>query len=280
MPSLPKKLIDTAAGLAGKAADLAGRVLRDEDDTTVPAAAKPETSPAPDAVGAPKPGAPAAPKSATARTSKPKAKAKPQPSGRGAVAKAGPNAEPLGTANAAAATATEGAVPTGEPKRTPAREDHARRVQAGDQASRRRCTGQARGAGEATGGGQEARSREARAARDGEEAGCAEGEETGGREARAARDGQDAGRRGEGRGVPRHREGRFGGEAQGGGAEEGFPVDLRHPDAPAGARGQEEAGRGEAGRARDEAPVKEPPQTANAAAAKPTDGAVPTGDDK
>ena len=36
MPSLPKKLIDTAAGLAGKAADLAGRVLRDEDDTTVP----------------------------------------------------------------------------------------------------------------------------------------------------------------------------------------------------------------------------------------------------
>ena len=69
MPSLPKKLIDTAADLARKAADVAGRLRRDEDDTAVP---PPEGSPSPDAVGAPKPGAPAAPKSATAR--KPKAK--------------------------------------------------------------------------------------------------------------------------------------------------------------------------------------------------------------
>src|SRR4051812_16249308 len=115
MPSLPKKLIDSAADLGRKAvgagAELAGRLRREESDTTVP---PPGTSPSPDAVGAPKPGAPAAPKSATTRR-KPKAKAaaKVKPSGRGATAKAGPRGakrEPAQAANGAAATPTEGVV--------------------------------------------------------------------------------------------------------------------------------------------------------------------------
>ena len=48
MPSLPKKLIDTAAETRreGRRGSPAGS-LRDEDDTTVPAAAEPEASPAP-----------------------------------------------------------------------------------------------------------------------------------------------------------------------------------------------------------------------------------------
>ncbi len=78
MPSLPKKLIDTAAELGRKAVevggDIAGRLRREETDTTVP---PPERSPAPKA------GAPGAPKSATiTRTPKAKAAAV-KPTGRG-----------------------------------------------------------------------------------------------------------------------------------------------------------------------------------------------------
>ena len=109
MPSLPKKLIDTATDLGRKAAsELAGRIRRDDEEP-----APSQASPSPEGVGAPKPGAPGAPKSATAKR-KPKARvAKVKPSGRGARAKAGPR-EPTTTANAAAATPTEAAVPTGK----------------------------------------------------------------------------------------------------------------------------------------------------------------------
>src|SRR5690349_1921306 len=115
MPSLRKRLLDSAADiateLARRATELAGRFTSDESDTTTPPpSAKPEQ------LGAPKPGAPAAPKSGTARTRKPKAKAKAKPSGRGARAKAGPTVEPRETANAAAATPTEGPVATGKAK--------------------------------------------------------------------------------------------------------------------------------------------------------------------
>ena len=88
MPSLPKKLIDSAADLGLKVAhagaELAGRLRRDESDTVVP-------PPTTDTAAAPKPGAPGAPKSATAPTRRgPKAKTKAKPRGRGATAKAGP----------------------------------------------------------------------------------------------------------------------------------------------------------------------------------------------
>src|SRR3954447_11127059 len=109
MPSLPKKLIDTATDIGRKAVETAGRLVRSEDDES------PSTSP--ETVGAPKPGTPAAPKSGTAR--KPRAVTpKAKPSGRGATARSGP--EPVETANAAAATPTEGPVPTGRTKKRPA----------------------------------------------------------------------------------------------------------------------------------------------------------------
>jgi hypothetical protein len=79
----PKQILDTAVEL-GKAAAKAGvdRVRGDKDEPASPPVklrpkAKPTTSGAPASVGAAKPGAPAGPKSATAKTRKPaKAKAK------------------------------------------------------------------------------------------------------------------------------------------------------------------------------------------------------------
>ena len=118
MPSIPKKLIDTAADLARKAADVAGRLRRDEDDTEVPPRRlKPARRPTPSARRSP--ARPPAPKSATARKPKAKAqaKAKAKPSGRGATAKAGPavksppvaaSKEPTETANAAVGGAETG----------------------------------------------------------------------------------------------------------------------------------------------------------------------------
>src|ERR1700752_4691142 len=102
MPSLKKQLLDAAAEVFTKAAEVARRLVRDEDDASVPPpASSPEApSPAPDELGAPRPGAAGAPKSASAR--KPKARAKAKPSGRGATAKAGP--EPAATAATPAET--------------------------------------------------------------------------------------------------------------------------------------------------------------------------------
>src|SRR3954453_19005590 len=110
MSSLPKKVIHAVAGLGRKAAGLAGR-LRSEDDATVPPPAT-KPSPSPEGVGAPKAGAPGAPKSATVkRAPKAAAKAEVKRSGRGATAKAGPQSEPPQVANGAAATPAETAVP-------------------------------------------------------------------------------------------------------------------------------------------------------------------------
>src|SRR4051794_12630276 len=115
MPRIPKKLIGAASDLVEKAAELAGRLVREEDDTTTPPPSERQPSPAPDAVGAPKPGAPGAPKSATA--GKPKAKAKAKPAGRAAKGRA--TVEPPQAANAAAATPTQGPVATGKAKPKP-----------------------------------------------------------------------------------------------------------------------------------------------------------------
>src|SRR3954453_7261807 len=95
MPSLPKKLIDSAAHVARKAVEVGSGLLRREDDTTVPPPApSPSPSPSPEGVGAPRPGAPAGPKSATV-TRKPEPRAaKVKRSGRASTAKAGPATKP------------------------------------------------------------------------------------------------------------------------------------------------------------------------------------------
>jgi hypothetical protein len=97
----PKQLMDTAVGLAREAVDrgvgLAGRRRSDTTDAppTTPATPAAKTTPArargvsggPATVGAPKPGKPGGPKSATAKPNpkpkaKPKAKAKAKPAAK------------------------------------------------------------------------------------------------------------------------------------------------------------------------------------------------------
>ena len=57
MPSVPKKLIDLGRRAAAAGSEIVERLRRDEDDATV--------TPPPEDVGAPRPGEPAAVKSAT-----------------------------------------------------------------------------------------------------------------------------------------------------------------------------------------------------------------------